>query len=805
MDRNRTGRRTGTRQLWTFSVNASDNSNEAADVSLQGIIISAFSCRILSYIRVVDIISAFIISFKLDKLVAADTILNIVREFYQCEVSSVEDKKWKLKIHGKEFYGYGKIYDDATRVQYGKRHIYITIPKFSMALEFMVERVNLYFKETYGHLPISQLWGREYHEDGQPHLHGILEFEHPIYIDHKDFYRNCMKGEANCNINACRNVMSCVKYTLKELNDQNLSNYYATGAFSVYLEEKKTKIEIKNSKAPKSSKGTKDRTLLRAIELLEKQGVTIQQLYTLFDKPKERLIILQNLRVLQNCITCIGNVTTKTNIQLPDEPTDPDIYVLWEWLVNLFSGRLRERENRHLFITGESMIGKSSFIRYIETAMNVYKIDNSPWFNPNYSDGMYSLAVYDEFTPDTEKKITDLNLFLRGSTYDTFNVKHSFIYKRDNKLPCLFISNYTRSEIAARLKCVEATPFIKRFTWLQLGTKAIPLQFRDYYAINHKSISTQTDLDNRPMLLYSQTFHDDETTATEYLLYPSLRSKIEYIGVYPIIAPERFDFKSDDYVVLVDPLSFNYIRRLVINEEFEYTSMGIFDKCVQTDILDLAVDYTSILHFPSSYTDPDTAEALTCNSCFKFELDGDDNYHTKFDDHLSEILINMIEAVLNDSDEDSQEELNTEPEHTYPFEDFMFLSYMTEEGQTCSICFEEECKLSVRLHCDHLFHHECMKAWYETRKMFICPLCKTNYTYGVRYIPQIDESIIHLSEYELDMCRKGQFVYDECHAEIDIDCLSCQTHWVAKNNMIYGVCTCNHCILMCNEGPLINN
>lgn len=783
------GRRQGAKMSWTYLIPDIVETDDVRDKLLRDSIQEDLNVIFKYFLRVENFNdSNHLLTFKLNRVMPKEAIESAIKDFYHTEIEPVEDNRWKYKVHDKNIYGFGKAYEDAKRGQFGHKHIYITIPKFSMPIDNLKNKVNIYFYQTYNVEVVSQLWAIEYHQDGSPHMHGIVEFNIPIYIDHRDFNLNVLDGKTAANIGKCRNLIQCIKYCLKDIDAQHLSNYYADGNFIQYLEEKKAKLELGNQKRPR---GSKDKVLLKAIELIEKKGISVQQVYSQFQLPHERLIILQNIRILQNCITCIGNCTEKLDLDIPDEPDDTDLKIIWNWLINLISGRLRIKEDRHLFITGESMIGKSSFIRYIENLVRVYKIDNSAWFNPNYSDGQFDLAICDEFTPNTDKKITDLNLFLRGSNYDTFEVKHSFITKKDNRLPCLFISNYTKRDIEYTLNSHEGKAFIKRFGWVELGFKQIPLQLRDYYAINHKSKSTQTDPAKQPMLLYSEVYNE---TSIDYLLYNSPRSNIEFIGVYPDVAPERFDFKKDDYILLMDPINKTPLRRLVIEETMDIQDTDR-NKSTQADILETYITYSSILYYPS------TDDTDSCNSRFYFERSTTEDFYMELEPHLTDIIWSMIDNVIN-TDSDSEFIISDEEPMipSYPFEDFINYAFIFINQGDCSICFDENIESKrLMLHCRHVFHVQCMRDWYNSKKELVCPLCKTIYYYGIQYIPLLNRDILSMEMVHINILERGLFVFNKCHEVYDEECGTCKFHKEMQQLNLFGICQCEDCVLVCQE------
>lgn len=739
-----------------------------------------------------------ILAMKFESGIREEEVKLTVDRLFNIDSEICRDKNWKLKTFGMRYTGFGKLYNDVKRIQYGKRHIYITIPKYSRVIELLIEDIDNYFLKTYGHLPVNQLWAKEFHADGSPHMHGLIELAHPVYIDHKHFYKHAMKSEAVCNISASRNVQACIKYALKDMNMQNLENYKATGDYIKYIDEKKAKLEIKAGGSSKRPKGkSRDLVLLKAIKIIEEMKIPIQRVYTMFEDPNDRLILLKNCRVLENCIKFNANNVTKVKLEVPDEPGNPMLSILWEWTTSLIYGRLRERENRNLFITGESMIGKSSFIRYLECMFDIYKLDNSAWFNPNYIDGSHQLAVYDEFTPDTDKKITDLNLFVRGTCNDTFEVKHGYIFKTDLRLPCLFVSNYSKSHIERKLNSQEGKAFIKRFTWLELGSTPIPLPFRDYYALNHSKASIQTT-GLAPKFYYKYTLNGK---CLDYLLFPRVLpgcGLITYVGVSYEMAPERFEFDKHDYIFTFDALQPSVpLKRYIVGNANNLLeeAMEEDENQASADLLEIDILYNTVanMEINGETFHEDLLIQVICDN---------GEYYLDSNNILHELIWDQIDSVIDDvlGPDESYDENEAEPEPFASYIDYAVM--MKSHSATCAICMENDTSVMCIMACTHVYHHSCLKQWYETRGTLSCPLCKSEYEYGVRYLTIIDESYL-LEDCIEHQSRNNLFAYTECTNK-DLDCIPCKIHEKALGNNVFGLCLCNHCSFLCNENEETN-
>lgn len=785
------GRSIGSKQLHicvlaeSRGVETVENITQAVE---ENIGIKLISCCLVEYTTE----NKSILAMKFMSGIREEEVKLTIDRLFNIECEMCTDKNWKLKTFGMRYTGFGKLYNDVKRIQYGKRHIYITIPKYSRVIDLLIEDIDNYFLKTYGHLPINQLWAKEFHADGSPHMHGLIELAHPVYIDHKHFFKHAMKSEAVCNISASRNVQACIKYALKDMNMQNLDNYKATGDYVKYIDERKAKLEIKAGGSKKVKGKSRDTVLLKAIKIIEEMKIPIQRVYTMFDDPNDRLVLLKNCRVLENCIKFNANNVTKVKLDVPDEPFDPKLSVLWEWTSSLIYGRLRERESRNLFITGESMIGKSSFIRYLECMFDIYKLDNSAWFNPNYIDGTHQLAVYDEFTPDTDKKITDLNLFVRGTCNDTFEVKHGYIFKTDLRLPCLFISNYPKAHIERKLNSQEGKAFVKRFTWLELGSTPIPLQFRDYYALNHSKAFTQT-IGLCPMFYYKYTLNGK---CLDYLLFPRKitgEGIIMYVGVSYEMAPERFDFDKHDYIYTFDALQPTVpLKRYYANCGSLLTPEDEEDLQSVANLLETNVLYNATANMEIN------GETFHEEMLIQVICDNGE-YYLDTSNILHEMIWDQIDSVIDEvlGPDESYDEQELEPE---PFASYIDYAVMIKShSATCAICMESDTSVMCILACSHAFHHSCLKQWYETRGILSCPLCKQEYEYGVRYLTLIDESyLIEDCSYE-NADRSGLFAYTECMNK-DENCITCKIHEKAIKNNVFGLCMCNHCSFLCNEG-----
>lgn len=364
---------------------------------------------------------------------------------------------------------------------------FITIPKYNCNLNLIIEETRQYFKLLDRKLQ-GQLWCKELHKDNTLHLHGLLLYEDDLFID-IDEYGSILKLIEDKNTSHSTRVhphveipknSKAVKEYIKKTMQNEPGNIQASGTLLAELQ---------------SSNGN---FLTDAMDSIIKGEKTFSDIMR--ESPnynvKNKMALFKNARNLEYIEKFASSPLRKLKFIMPIKPKNVAHRAIYTWLKNLNSGKLKDDScnMKNLFISGPTQTGKSSFVKYLQSCFKTYSLDNSAWFNADWKDKYFDLCIYDEFTPSTEKKFPDLNLFIRGTKDDRFQVKNGQIKKTTN-IPCLFLTNYNTDEILEKNR-QTAYPFLKRFKFVHITTdNPLPLDFRDYVVFKQNNQSTQTELD----------------------------------------------------------------------------------------------------------------------------------------------------------------------------------------------------------------------------------------------------------------------------------------------------------------------
>lgn len=309
------------------------------------------------------------------------------------------------------------------------KKIFLTYPQCPLP-KYQAEQ-NLTF--VYGEQLLWYIIAKEQHEDGSPHLHLALEFREEFRTTKPDAFD--FVGEKHGNYQAMKNQLNCVKYVTKG------GNYISQG------------IDVEAILMKKAGKhGEVARLVL--------EGKTLEEIneenpgYVLNNKRKlEEYIAWNQKRNLKKTLT---GWTPIAEEDLRDmDPQDQKIGV---WLNNNIKQQREFRQNQ-LYIHGPPKTGKSSFLGKLASMISVYWVPKDEDFYDDWENGLYDLAVFDEFTHT--KTMQWMNSFLDGSkTY--LRQKGRQILKTDN-VPVIICSNYTLEQNYPKLfEAAKLEPLLSR-------------------------------------------------------------------------------------------------------------------------------------------------------------------------------------------------------------------------------------------------------------------------------------------------------------------------------------------------------
>lgn len=326
------------------------------------------------------------------------------------------------------------------------KKLFLTYPQNASDRADIMRAVNVFFGDNLDWVVIA----RELHQDGTPHLHVGIGLRNRCNLRGAD----CLDGLAGSHGNyvAMKNQKECLKYITKDDKE-----YLAQG------------IDVKACIAGKVSK-------FDDIARMMLEGAKVNDL--LAEHPG---FVLQNKRKLED-FESLASMMGLQRALLPwvglsttSQCVVPGVIEVVDWL-NSAIGIKRLPRSPQLFLTGPPGIGKSRMIADLSKYLRIYMVPRDEEFLDHYQDGMYDLAVLDEF--NHSKKIQWLNTWLDGHMLPLR--KKGSQYLKTQAIPTIMISNWslsanyqrtmTENPVAFRalsdrlLQIVIEDPFVLDFT-----------------------------------------------------------------------------------------------------------------------------------------------------------------------------------------------------------------------------------------------------------------------------------------------------------------------------------------------------
>ncbi len=272
---------------------------------------------------------------------------------------------------------------------------------------------------------------QEKHEDGEPHLHALIEFK--ARVTTRDCHYFDVLAGKHGDVAPVRNFSRQVAYVLKG------GDFLATPGFDpVALVE-----ASKKHKAP-------DRI---SKLLLEKPSTSIKDLATVDPayvmRHAKEIIFFKSL-----CERWALAESFSDWVEIPLEGLCGPSHRIAEWL-NLNLGSPRKFKQPQLYIVGAVGCGKSHLLESLMTLVATYMIPKMENWDDNYRDGVYSLAIMDEFK--RHKPRYWLLEWLQGGTMSLSRRGLSPYLKRQN-IPTIICSNYTIDHLYSDPKYAGTTP-----------------------------------------------------------------------------------------------------------------------------------------------------------------------------------------------------------------------------------------------------------------------------------------------------------------------------------------------------------
>jgi hypothetical protein len=316
------------------------------------------------------------------------------------------------------------------------KDLFLTYPKCPVSPESSLSRLETVFRGMRS--PIKVLHGvavREFHEDGDPHLHIFLALEKRCNIVSPNLLDLSMDpGEIfHGNYQTCRDKKRVVDYVRKsDPSGVNLSYIGGADALMGYLLPKGKKqvvadvMDLMKSGRTLTQIGMENRELLGTCVL---HGDKVEAFYNkwMLENAKPELVV--------SCFL------PPPRPQDPQDPTHFSNVKLAAWLqCNLFDLKgIRPLRTKQLWLHGVHHCGKTSMLCELQKMFRCYTVPMLENFHDFYDDNRFDLIIFDEYRG--QKTITEMNSFVDGSTL-TLRKKGGQVIKKKN-LPVIVCSNYS--------------------------------------------------------------------------------------------------------------------------------------------------------------------------------------------------------------------------------------------------------------------------------------------------------------------------------------------------------------------------
>jgi len=128
------------------------------------------------------------------------------------------------------------------------------------------------------------------------------------------------------------------------------------------------------------------------------------------------------------------------------QPAPPDVFSEWrpvyDWIISNI-GVPRQDRQRHLWLWGQTHLGKSTVAKRLSTMVNTFFAPKNNWLT-GYNDS-YQLVVFDDY--NGSMRMSDMNSFCQGTVpYRTEQKGAVEVVKKKNP-PCIVVSNQCPEQV----------------------------------------------------------------------------------------------------------------------------------------------------------------------------------------------------------------------------------------------------------------------------------------------------------------------------------------------------------------------
>ena len=277
---------------------------------------------------------------------------------------------------------------------------------------------------------------RELHEDGFPHLHGLVKFVSKV--NYKDCtFANFIGGKQG-NYQSCRSIANTYRYIVKN------GDFVTHGSLPVCVRPKKVSIGD---------------SVISAM----KEGATMSDIRHRF--PVYYMIHRAKLAVMYNEMRAEAEFAPKEKFPgfvVPNVLVDSIGHAIFSWLNKNFL-EPRTHKQPQLWLWGPPGVGKTPICMEMEKYFRPFHLNKTSKFYDGYSDDTCDFVVIDEYK--AQKCITELNQFLEGVTMN-LEIKGAFVVKTKSSgnKPVIILSNFSPRECYKNTTEAAIAPLLARIT-----------------------------------------------------------------------------------------------------------------------------------------------------------------------------------------------------------------------------------------------------------------------------------------------------------------------------------------------------
>lgn len=177
---------------------------------------------------------------------------------------------------------------------------------------------------------------------------------------------------------------------------------------------------------------------------------------------------LQHKRKIEEFYSLVSVYRTKSSkkewVPINYTGTDYSTKEIVEWL-NSNIKCTRSFRQKQLYVSGPKQCYKSTLVLLLQKFLMIYDIPKGEDFYDLYEDGLYDLAIMDEFK--AHKTLQWLNEWLQGGTMNIRQKGKQYV--KTNNLPVLILSNYTLQECYSKKDSYALEPTESRLTQIHLS------------------------------------------------------------------------------------------------------------------------------------------------------------------------------------------------------------------------------------------------------------------------------------------------------------------------------------------------